>query len=184
MAPTGISILKEKVSRRFLPYDDTWFPHDDPRAYSTASTVEEIIQEILQRHAFGLSFREYNAGPALDMQMKLEGFDIDVYVDWDTGIVFGGSQFNCGTWMDKMGESERAGSKGVPGTPRDGAAVEITGLLYSTLKWVTELNENEQYAYTGVDTKIGKVAFKDWAAKILGKLRTMLLGTSRSKRRH
>ncbi len=166
MAPTGISILKEKVSRRFLPYDDTWFPHDDPRAYSTASTVEEIIQEILQRHAFGLSFREYNAGPALDMQMKLEGFDIDVYVDWDTGIVFGGSQFNCGTWMDKMGESERAGSKGVPGTPRDGAAVEITGLLYSTLKWVTELNENEQYAYTGVDTKIGKVAFKDWAAKI------------------
>ena len=38
------------------------------------------------------SFREYNAGPDLDVQMKPEGFQIDVKVDWDTGIIFGGSQ--------------------------------------------------------------------------------------------
>jgi glycogen debranching enzyme len=159
-------LLKQKVPRRFLPYDDTWFPHDDPRAYSKESTMEEIIQEILQRHAWGLSFREYNAGPKLDMQMKPEGFQIDVNVDWDTGLIFGGSQYNCGTWMDKMGESDRAGSKGVPGTPRDGAAVEITGLAYSALKWVSELNHAGEYAFSGVEMSRGRISFEDWAGKI------------------
>ncbi|KAK5558878.1 bifunctional 4-alpha-glucanotransferase/amylo-alpha-1,6-glucosidase [Exophiala xenobiotica] len=167
IAPDGLSILKEKVPRRFLPYDDTWFPHDDPRAYSKESTVEDIIQEILQRHAFGLSFREYNAGPNLDMQMKPEGFQIDVHVDWKTGIIFGGNQNNCGTWMDKMGESERAGSKGVPGTPRDGAAVEITGLSYSALRWVAELHKAGKYQYSGVETDSGeRISFEEWADRI------------------
>lgn len=166
LAPEGLAILKEKVPRRFLPYDDTWFPHDDSRAYSKESTVEEIIQEILQRHASGLSFREYNAGPNLDMQMTDQGFQIDVNVDWETGIIFGGNQYNCGTWMDKMGESARAGSKGVPGTPRDGAAVEITGLSYSALKWVASLHDQGKFAEDGVDTEKGRISFKGWASKI------------------
>ncbi|KAJ5887595.1 Glycogen debranching enzyme [Penicillium taxi] len=167
MAPNGISILQEKVPRRFLPYDDTWFPFDDPRAYSKSSTVLEVIQEVFQRHAKGMSFREYNAGPDLDVQMKAEGFQINVNVDWDTGIIFGGSQDNCGTWQDKMGESEKAGNKGVPGTPRDGAAIEITGLLYSALSWVTSLNESGDYPHKGVEIGDGKsITFKEWASKI------------------
>ncbi|KAE8140755.1 glycogen debranching enzyme [Aspergillus pseudotamarii] len=167
MVPNGIELLGEKVSRRFLPYDDTWFPFDDPRAYSQHSTITEVIQEVLQRHAQGLSFREYNAGPELDMQMKPEGFQIDVNVDWETGLLFGGSQFNCGTWQDKMGESEKAGNKGFPGTPRDGAAIEITGLLYSALTWVGTLYERRLYPHGGVDIGDGKsVTFGDWAAKI------------------
>ena len=167
MVPDGLAILKEKVERRFLPYDDTYFEFDDPRAYSKSSTIEEIIQEALQRHATGLSFREANAGPNLDMQMKSEGFQIDVKVDWETGIIFGGSQYNCGTWMDKMGESDKAGSKGVPGTPRDGAAVEITGLLYSTLMWVARLYSNGKYQYEGVMTSShDKISFVDWASRI------------------
>lgn len=167
IVPGGMSLLKEKVPRRFLPYDDTWFPSDDPRAYSKESTIEEIIQEILQQHASGISFREYNAGPNLDMQMKPEAFQVDVKVDWDTGIIFGGSQTNCGTWMDKMGESEKAGSKGVPGTPRDGAAVEITGLAYSAIRWVAEISKAGKYAHSGVKTSSGKeVTFASWADKI------------------
>ncbi|KAF3387556.1 Glycogen debranching enzyme [Penicillium rolfsii] len=167
MAPNGISLLQEKVPRRFLPYDDTWFPFDDSRAYSQSSTVLEIIQEVFQRHAHGMSFREYNAGPDLDVQMKPEGFQIDIKVDWDTGIIFGGSQSNCGTWQDKMGESEKAGSKGVPGTPRDGAAIEITGLVYSALTWVTKLHETKAYPHAGVDIGDGKsVTFKEWSGKI------------------
>jgi glycogen debranching enzyme len=104
LAPDGLSILSEPVKRRF-PKDDKWIPWDDPEAYSYTTTVAEVIQEILQRHASGISFREYNAGPNLDMQMTDKGFQIDIHVDWKTGLIHGGNQFNCGTWMDKMGES-------------------------------------------------------------------------------
>ncbi|KJR83711.1 glycogen debranching enzyme [Sporothrix schenckii 1099-18] len=166
-APDGDELLKTKLKRRFLPNDDTWFDANDPRAYSKESTVEEVIQEALQRHATGMSFREANAGPGLDMQMRDEGFNIDVHVDWSNGFIFGGNQFNCGTWMDKMGESERAGSKGIPGTPRDGAAIEITGLLYSTLKWLAHRHSKGGFAHQGVTRADGSsISFADWAALI------------------
>ena len=163
LAPNGMKLLQEKVSRRFLPWDDTWFPWDDSRAYSTESTIADIIQESLQRHASGMSFVEANAGPQLDSQMKPDGFRIDIYVDWKTGILFGGNQFNCGTWMDKMGESEKAGSKGIPGTPRDGAAIEITGMLYSTLAWLAELYRRGGFKYVGVVVGKETVSYHDWA---------------------
>jgi glycogen debranching enzyme len=169
IVPNGLALLKEQIPRRFLPYDDTYFDFDDARAYSKSSTLEDIIQEIFQRHASGMSFREANAGPNLDMQMKSEGFQIDIHVDWDTGIIFGGNQHNCGTWMDKMGESEKAGSKGVPGTPRDGAAVEITGLSYSALQWVAQLHRDGKYKYAGVSTDrpdLKVITFSDWASRI------------------
>lgn len=151
-APNGLSILSESVRRRF-PKDDTWVSWDDRRAYAYTSSVAEIIQEILQRHADGIHFREHNAGPDLDMQMRNEGFNIDIYVDWQTGLIFGGNQYNCGTWMDKMGESQKAGTKGVPGTPRDGAPVEITGLLKSTLRWLDELSRTGKFLFKGVNAQ-------------------------------
>lgn len=157
-APEGLAILSETVTRRF-PKDDTWVVWNDSRAYSESSTLAEIIQEILQRHADGIHFREYNAGPNLDSQMKEEGFNIDIDVDWTTGLIFGGNQHNCGTWMDKMGESVKAGTKGVPGTPRDGAPVEITGLLKSTVRWLDELSERGQFPFKGVDAISKHCAF-------------------------
>lgn len=165
MVPGAESILKEKVKRRF-PLNDEYIGWDDPKAYSYESSVVEVIQETLQRHASGIHFREANAGSNLDMQMTDKGFNIDIEVDWKTGIIFGGSQYNCGTWMDKMGESEKAGSKGVPGTPRDGAAVEITGLLKSTLRWVIGLNKKGLFPYKGVqaviDGKQTEVSYQKW----------------------
>ncbi|KAI5477588.1 glycogen debranching enzyme, glycoside hydrolase family 13 protein [Pseudohyphozyma bogoriensis] len=165
MAPNGISLLKDTVKRRF-PLDDEWVPFDDKKAYATTSSIADIIQEILQRHASGIHFREYNAGPNLDMQMSDAGFNIDIEVDWKTGIIYGGSAWNCGTWMDKMGESEKAGSKGWPGTPRDGAPVEIIGLLKSTLRWVAELSAKGEFPHKGVEATIdGKkktVTYKEW----------------------
>jgi glycogen debranching enzyme len=151
-APEGIAILSETVKRRF-PLDDTWVPWDDPRAYAHTSSLAEIIQEILQRHAEGIHFREYNAGPNLDMQMKDAGFNIDIEVDWETGLILGGNDHNCGTWMDKMGESVKAGTKGVPGTPRDGAPIEITGLLKSTLRWLAELSSRGKFPFKGVQVE-------------------------------
>ncbi|KAF2669670.1 glycogen debranching enzyme [Microthyrium microscopicum] len=167
IVPDGISLLSVDVPRRFLPNDDTWFPWDDPRAYSKSSTIAEVCHEIMQRHASGLDFREYNAGPNLDSQMKDEGFNIKVFVDPETGFVHGGNQHNCGTWMDKMGESVKAGSKGVPGTPRDGAAVEITGMLFSAANWLDSLYQAGQFAYSGVTWADGsKKSYSDWAALI------------------
>ncbi|RYN20313.1 Glycogen debranching enzyme [Alternaria arborescens] len=165
IVPNGIELLHEKVKRRFLPYDDTWFAHTDKRAYSQSSTIEDVIQEALQRHASGIEFREYDAGPNIDSQMKSEGFNIKIWTDWETGMIFGGNQWNCGTWMDKMGESEKAGSKGHPGTPRDGAPVEIIGMLYSTVRWCANMYDAGQFKYQGVNLEDGKktVTYKEWA---------------------
>ena len=116
-----------------------------------------------------MKFREANAGPGLDMQMSSNGFNQEIKVDWENGLIFGGNQDNCGTWMDKMGESDCANSKGVPGTPRDGAAIEITGLLYSTLVWLSKLHEEGKYKYTGVSAPVEDpkvITFGDWAGKI------------------
>lgn len=168
IVPDGRKLLQAKAKRRFLPYDDTWFPHNDKRAYSVSSTVEDVIQEALQRHASGIEFREYDAGPNIDSQMKDEGFNIKIWTDFETGLIFGGNQFNCGTWMDKMGESEKAGSKGVPGTPRDGAPVEMIGMLYSTVRWCAELYKEGEFKYEGVTLPDGKgtITYKAWADKI------------------
>jgi glycogen debranching enzyme len=150
--PDGLCLLSESVKRRF-PQDEQYVSWDDPRSYSRSSTIAEIVQEILQQHVDGISFREHNAGPRLDAHMKDEGFDIEIKVDWQTGLISGGNEHNCGTWMDKMGESTRAGTKGVPGTPRDGAAVEITGLLKSTLRWLDEISTAGTFPFQGVETE-------------------------------
>ncbi|GAW10005.1 glycoside hydrolase family 13 protein [Lentinula edodes] len=166
MAPDGLALLSEIVPRRF-PKDETWVEWDDKRAYAYSSTIAEIIQEILQRHAMGIHFKEYNAGPNLDMQMRDEGFNIDIDVDWKTGLILGGNAFNCGTWMDKMGESQKAGTKGQPGTPRDGAPVEITGLVKSALTWLDGLSSKGKFPFKGVqaivDGKERLVTYKEWA---------------------
>ncbi|KAJ3036051.1 hypothetical protein HDV00_003098 [Rhizophlyctis rosea] len=163
-APEGLAFLGTEVGRRFVPKrryrqgpeygtgpdddasdgGDTWSdPNDTTKSYAYKNTIAELCHEILERHARGVWFREFNAGQKLDHAMNSEGFDVGVRTNWDwekkgapDGIVFGGNRWNCGTWMDKMGDSEKAKTKGVPATPRDGAAVEIVGLVKASLQWV------------------------------------------------
>ena len=109
----GRIILREQI-RRLFPNDDS---EPDFEGQTTVS-LAQVMQEALQCHASGIKFTERGAGPGLDRDMQLPGFNVQVGVDWNTGFVSGGNQFNCGTWMDKVGESAWAGNKGVPATPR------------------------------------------------------------------
>ena len=59
---------------------------------------------IFQKHAQGIRFKEWNA-PHIDDHMLEIGFNINLYVDWNIGFIFGGNAYNCLTWMDKMGSS-------------------------------------------------------------------------------
>ncbi|KAJ1553809.1 hypothetical protein HK096_006327, partial [Nowakowskiella sp. JEL0078] len=154
-APEGLEFLKSKVKRRFPPLtryhpetfmkvqdeseNDTFVEIDDTRCYLVESTIAMLCQEILDRHARGINFREWNAGSALDHAMRSEGFEINVGIKWENGrgFVYGGNRFNCGTWMDKMGDSEKAGIRGLPATPRDGSAIELVALVKSALRWIT-----------------------------------------------
>lgn len=110
----------------------------------------QVMQEAVQRHFEGVSFRERNAGRAIDAEMSDAGFDNRVGVDADTGFVYGGNGRNCGTWMDKMGSSAAAGNKGTPATPRDGSAVEIVGLCRSVVAFLWRAFTDGRYPFGGV----------------------------------
>ncbi|GAM23279.1 hypothetical protein SAMD00019534_064540 [Acytostelium subglobosum LB1] len=128
------------------------------------TSIEDIIQEIVQSHAKGINFREPFAGRDIDDKMKDEGFNINISVNKENGFIYGGNKSNCGTWMDKMGESGKAGNYGDPATPRDGAPVEITAMVFSTVKWLAVLNQRGLYKYSGV--KLGdsqeELSYKNW----------------------
>ena len=109
----GNDILLASVRRLFLS-DEAEADH----GHSQRTTLAELMQEALQRHYDGISFRERGAGSQLDRDMTPPGFNVACGINHDTGFVYGGSQWNCGTWMDKVGESSWAGNKGVPATPR------------------------------------------------------------------
>jgi glycogen debranching enzyme len=128
--------------------------------------MADIVQEIRAKHANGIHFREWNAGPKLDSVMRPEGFRVDVVTDWTNGFILGGNEANCGTWMDKMGTSQAAGNHGIPATPRDGAAVEIIGLLQSTLRWLSASHEDGSFASPGVSVGGRPVSWAHWAGLV------------------
>lgn len=165
-SPEGYAILNQDVPLRF-PIEGEYIDFDDSRIFSKSKSLKEIVLNIMESHARGIHFREWNAGPGLDSVMQSEGFQIDIEVDWRTGFIHGGNRWNCGTWMDKMGESELAGNRGIPTTPRDGAAIEITALLKSTLDWLTSL---KNLGFIGVkcnrNSQNGFVTFDEWSELI------------------
>ncbi|ELP84233.1 glycogen debranching enzyme, putative [Entamoeba invadens IP1] len=127
-------------------------------------TVRDVMQSILEMHANGIHFREKNAGPKIDSVMTSKGFDIDITLNPETGFISGGNEANCGTWMDKMGSSTRAGNCGQPGSSRDGADVEIQGLLMKVLHWI---NTKKVFQHEGVRIKLyGEFTYEEWENKL------------------
>lgn len=121
------------------------------------------MHEALSVHFQGLCFRERNAGRKIDEQMTDRGFNNQIGVHPETGFVFGGNDANCGTWMDKMGSSEKAGNKGKPATPRDGSAVELVGLSKSALSFLAELYRQNLFPYGSVQRKNRDGESKLWS---------------------
>ncbi|XP_051162472.1 glycogen debranching enzyme [Leptopilina boulardi] len=164
--PNGLKILSDKISRLYPTDDSPPLP-----AGEVDQPLYDVIQEALTIHFQGLCFRERNAGKQIDEHMSDRGFNNQIGVHPDTGFVFGGNDANCGTWMDKMGSSEKAGNKGKPATPRDGSAIEIVGLSKSTLSFLAELYKQNLFPYGSVQRKNrdGSVitwSYKQWADKI------------------
>jgi len=132
----------------------------------------DVIQEAMNVHFQGLIYRERNAGKDIDAHMIEKGFNNQIGIHPETGFVFGGNDANCGTWMDKMGSSDKAGNRGRPTTPRDGSAVELVGLLTSCLRFLQKMSDNGVYPYKCVEriSKDGIKAtwtFKEWADRIV-----------------
>ncbi|XP_061377922.1 glycogen debranching enzyme [Danaus plexippus] len=165
-APQGYSILTDPVSRIF-PKDDS-----EPAPPGAADQpLHDVMQEALDVHFQGLVFRERNAGRQIDAHMSDKGFNIQIGVDPETGFPFGGNEANCGTWMDKMGSSETAGTRGKPATPRDGSAVELVAMAYSVASWLAAQHRSAKYPYPGVarrhrDGSLTAWTYSQWADRI------------------
>lgn len=143
MAPDGPLIMDVAVPMRFN--GDVYSDFDDPEIYTKACRLREIVDRILQQHLAGIKFVEWNAGKSLDHAMQPDGFTVEARINLSTGLVSGGNAWNCGTWMDKMGESELAKNVGVPATPRDGAAIELSALFASCCRWLLEIDGSTSY---------------------------------------
>uniref|UniRef100_A0A914BV47 Glycogen debranching enzyme n=1 Tax=Acrobeloides nanus TaxID=290746 RepID=A0A914BV47_9BILA len=161
LAPNGLEILEQPVLRLYTT-DDAEYGN------SKEEPLYETIYEALQRHFHGINYRERNAGSMIDEHMNDSGFNITAYIHQETGLIYGGNRWNCGTWMDKMGSSSRAGNKGQPATPRDGAAVELQGLALYVAESLDRLATQGHFRYKELenqDTGI-KWTWKEWAGKI------------------
>lgn len=176
LAPNGPEILRCKLKRIHKPMP----PAIPQRKRSTAQMnglsdpytqqLCDVIQESIECHFKGVEFVEENAGKMLDEHMLDEGFTVKCGVDRETGFVFGGNEFNCGTWMDKMGSSTKASTKGKPASPRDGSAVELVGLCKAVLSWLDSMNKNRFYPHDGVECLYDNTINLKWTWKKWGNL--------------
>eukprot|EP01022_Parablepharisma_sp_SALTPOND_P008156 TRINITY_DN135298_c0_g1_i1.p1 TRINITY_DN135298_c0_g1~~TRINITY_DN135298_c0_g1_i1.p1 ORF type:complete len:1666 (-),score=190.28 TRINITY_DN135298_c0_g1_i1:86-5026(-) len=162
----GGSIFQEKIELQFLDSNQAEHFRKVAAGEKVMVTLAEIVQGIMQAHAQGIDFVEWNAGQKIDAHMTKDGFHVKIWLDPKTGFVHGGNKFNCGTWMDKLGSSDKAKNKGMPATPRDGADVEIVGLVRSAVKFLSQKYEQGVYPYEGVKLENSALTYRQWGELI------------------
>ena len=95
LSDEGVAFLDTKV--------DLVFHSDDQAEHKEAVknnekprqiTVGNLMQEILNKHAQGIEFTEWNAGMQIDEHMVDEGFNIKIKLDTTTGFIYGGNNYN------------------------------------------------------------------------------------------
>ena len=156
------SILEEKVNMVFLSDIQEEDRKLKEKKITKSKSLIMILQDIFQSHSKGINFREWNA-PSIDENMSYNGFDINFFVDWNNGFIFGGNKFNCLTWMDKMGSSKKAGNKGIPASSRHGAPIELTSLLFIGIKMMKMLYDEGFSQFPGVEIdKETCISYRNW----------------------
>lgn len=104
-------------------------------------SIKEIVFDIfLTINRNGIEFRD----DGIDDEITEEGRKITLKKDAKTALLRIGNEWNCGTWMDKMGSSFMAGNAGHPATPRNGCPIEIASLLHRSLRWISNEYKVEQ----------------------------------------
>lgn len=157
------NILREVVELVYCDDDTETHYRKKSRGEKLILTLSDAIHHILQRHAEGISYTEYKAGPSLQAEMHYEGFKQRIELDPLSGFVYGGNEYNCGTWMDKIGCSVRGHNRGVPATPRNGAPIEIEALVYVSICFVIDLASKGFYKYKSVTLRNGvSYPFSQW----------------------
>ncbi|KAL0230269.1 hypothetical protein PCE1_003830 [Barthelona sp. PCE] len=120
--------------RSLFLYIDATGDSDILHEYVNGRPLFMNIYNILEKHRNGFAFTEENAGPQLDDRMQSEGFHVNSRLI--SGFPCGGNVYNCGTWMDKMGESAESHNRGIPATSRAGIPVEIAAMCACTVRWL------------------------------------------------
>ena len=162
-----VNFLNEEIELIYT--DDNIETHyrKKSRGVKRILSIADIIQDIFASTAKGIVFREYKAGSEIDHDMQGQGFNVTVTLDPLTGFVYGGNEYNCGTWMDKIGNSIRGHNKGTPATPRNGADIEIVALVYSALEFILSMSTKGYYKYKSVTLSNGvSYPFTQWKLRI------------------
>lgn len=158
----SMKILDIDIPMRFgsfeQQYANGWCHWQESQAYSCSIKLSDIIHYIMTSHARGIDFVEDRAGKQLDHAMKNDGFHIQIHTDFKNGFIYGGNKWNCGTWMDKMGDASGTSHFGIPATSRDGACIELIALLYDTLCWINDL----EFIYKGVTINDVMIKWSEW----------------------
>ena len=91
-------------------------------------TLLQIILCILHLHWNGIHIEENYPFP--DSFMQPQGKQINIVTCKHTGFLFGGNEYNAGTWINKMNQNTK-----LPSTPRCGSNIEIVALSFAFLEW-------------------------------------------------